>query len=69
MKFFCNSLENINKHEFYIAFDTLKHAVHWIRFISNGTLLSKIDIKDAYRILPVYPIDQLLQGILYGDQL
>jgi len=61
--------DGINKHEFHIAFDTLKHAVRWIRFIGNGALLSKIDIKDAYRILPVHPVDQLLQGILYGDQL
>jgi hypothetical protein len=61
--------DGIHRHEFHISFDTMKHAVRWIRFIGNGALLTKIDIKDAYRQLPVHPIDQLLQGIIYDNQL
>src|ERR1044072_2364698 len=61
--------DGIDKYEFQISFDTLKHAVQWIRFIGKGALLTKIDIKDAYRILPVHPLDQLLQGIVYNSLL
>src|ERR1044072_129617 len=61
--------DGIDKHEFKISFDTWKHAVRWIRHFGVGALLSKIDIKDAYRILPVHPIDQLLQGMVHDNQL
>ena len=61
--------DGILKHEFQISFDTLKHAVRWIRYIGKGALLTKVDIKDAYRNLPVNPIDQLLQGIIYDNKL
>lgn len=61
--------DGIDRHEFKISFDTLKHAVKWIRHFGEGALLSKIDIKDAYRILPVHPIDQLLQGMVHDDKL
>jgi hypothetical protein len=59
----------IDKHEFRISFDTLKHAVRWIRHFGEGALLSKIDIKDAYHNLPVHPVDQLLQGIVHDGKL
>jgi len=61
--------DGIDKHEFKISFDTLKHAVRWIRHFGVGALLSKIDIKDAYRILPVHPVDQLLQGMVHDNKL
>lgn len=61
--------DGIDKHEFRISFDTLKHAVRWIRHFGTGALLSKIDIKDAYRNLPVHPVDQLLQGIVHDGKL
>jgi hypothetical protein len=53
--------DGIDRHEFKISFDTLKHAARWIRHFGKGALLSKIDIKDAYRILSVHPVNQLLQ--------
>ena len=61
--------DGIDRHEFKISFDTLKHAVRWIRHFGKGALLSKIDIKEAYRILPVHPIDQLLQGMVLDGKL
>src|ERR1044072_6100819 len=61
--------DGIDKHEFKISFDTWKHAVRWIRHFGVGALLSKIDIKDAYRILPVHPVDQLLQGMVHDNKL
>ena len=61
--------DGIDRHEFKISFDTLKHAARWIRHFGPGSLLSKIDIKEAYRILPVHLIDQLLQGIICDNKL
>ena len=61
--------DGIDKHNFQISFDTIKHAVRWIRFIGYSALLTKIDIKDTYRIIPIYPVDQILQGMLLNDDL
>ena len=38
-------------------------AVHIIRKLGRGTRLVKLDIKDAYRIVPVHPADYHLLGI------
>jgi hypothetical protein len=59
----------IDRHEFKISFDTLKHAVRWIRYFGVGALMFKIDIKEAYRILPVHPVAQMRQGMAHDDKL
>ena len=35
------------------------------RRLSQGTLLAKLDIKSAYRLVPVHPSDRLLLGVLW----
>lgn len=49
--------------------ENLNHAIRWITYYGKGCLLPKIDIKDVYRILPVHPVDQVLQGITLEGQL
>ena len=38
-------------------------AIDMVRRLGRGTQLVKLDIKDAYRIIPVYPADYWLLGI------
>ena len=61
--------DGIDRHEFKISFDTLKHTTRWIRHFGPGLLLFKIDIKEVYRILPIHLIDQLLQGMICDNKL
>ena len=37
--------------------------------LGRGTMLAKIDIESAYRLLPVHPQDRILQAILWEGQL
>ena len=37
--------------------------------LDKGALLSKVDIKSAFRLLPVHPADRYLLGMQWKDQL
>ena len=46
-----------------ISYASVDDAVRMILQLGKGTLLAKLDIKEAYRIVPVYPGDRHLLGI------
>jgi hypothetical protein len=48
-----NSL--IDKDEFSLKYVTIDDAINVIRRLGRGSLLTKVDIKDAFRILPIHP--------------
>ena len=48
-----------------LKFASVDDAVTIIRRLGKGTLLLKIDIKDAYRLIPIHPDDYHLLGILW----
>src|SRR5205807_10087665 len=65
--------DGISKKEFEIKYENVAHAAKWIRFYGQNCQLVKVDIKEAYRNLPIHPLDQTLQGVvcegkLYFDQ-
>jgi hypothetical protein len=47
----------------YLQYASVDHAVEMIRSVGIGVLLVKLDLKDAYRLIPVHPDDQCLLGI------
>ena len=48
---------------------TVADAVEVIVERGRGTLLAKVDIKSAYRIIPVHPEDHQLLGMLWEGAL
>ena len=51
----------------------IAEAIRFIRMVGLGTLLLKVDLKRAYHIVPVHPIDRHLfslcwEGQAYVDQ-
>lgn len=48
-----NSL--IDKDDFSLRYVTIDDAIHVIRQLGRGARLTKVDIKDAFRILPIHP--------------
>ena len=50
----------------YVSIDDVSRV---ITSLGRGTLLAKIDIKSAYRIVPVYPDDRPLLGMQWKGQL
>ena len=48
-----------------IHYASVDNAVEIIRSLGQGTLLTKFDLKDAYRIIPVHPSDHHRLGIMW----
>lgn len=49
----------------YVSVDDV---VSSILLMGRGTLMAKLDIKEAYRMVPVHPEDRLLLGMKWKDQ-
>ena len=52
-----------------IRYASLDDAVNLARTLGNGALLAKLDIKSAYRMVPVHPDDRPLLGIKWRDSI
>ena len=52
-----------------LAYKTVDDAMRIILHKGKGTLLAKLDLESAYRILPVHPDDRPLLGMEWKDQI
>ena len=51
-----------------LTYASVDNAVLIIQHLGQGTQLIKMDLKDAYRIIPVHPQDHHLLGIQWNNQ-
>ena len=51
-----------------VHYATIADAIRHIRAVGTGCFLSKTDIKNAFRIIPVHPTDYNLLGMKWRDQ-
>ena len=51
-----------------VHYATIADAIRHIRAVGTGCFLSKTDIKNAFRIIPVHPTDYNLLGLKWRDQ-
>lgn len=61
--------DGIDPTDFATKYENVNHAIRWIIEYGHRCLLSKIDIQDAYCILPVHPVDQVLQGLQHEGKI
>ena len=57
----------IPKHLSSIKYITIDNAIQDILKLGKGTMLAKIDIQSAFRLLPVHPTDRHLLGMSWTD--
>ena len=60
--------DGIDKDEFSLQYCSVKHAIDLIVKTGKGALMGKVDIKSAYRIIPVHPSDRYLLGMRWRDK-
>ena len=60
--------DGISKEEFTLRYSTVDDAVRIIRDLGPDTLLAKMDIKSAFRTIPVRPEDRELLGIYWQQK-
>ena len=49
-----------------VSYASLDHAVRMAKSMGRGTLLAKLDLKEAYRAVPVHPSDQRLLAVSWS---
>ena len=59
--------DGIPKNLSSIMYITIDNAIQEILRLGRGTMLAKIDIKNAFRLLPVHPSDRHLLGMSWSD--
>ena len=50
-----------------ICYSSINYVVRIIQSLGNGTLMAKLDLKAAYRSVPVHPEDRLLLGTWWEE--
>ena len=60
--------DGISKESSSITYTTTDHAVEAILKSGKGTLMAKLDIKQAYRNIPVHPTDRPLLGMSWDGK-
>ena len=58
--------DGISSHLCSLSYITGDDAIHQILQTGKGTLLAKVNIKSAFRLLPVHPADRHLLGMKLG---
>ena len=61
--------DGINEELCSLQYSSVDNAVSIIQMLGHSTLLIKIDLKDAYRMVPIHPVDQPLLGISWQDNI
>jgi len=61
--------DNIPSHLCSLSYITVDEAIHQILKTGQGTLLAKVDIKSAFRLLPVHPADRHLLGMKWRENI
>jgi hypothetical protein len=59
--------DGINKDEFPVSYSKVDNANALILKRGKGALMGKVDIKNAYRIVPIHPDDYYLLGMQWRD--
>ena len=51
----------------HIAFSLVEDAAHLMYYLGPSTLLAKMDVSEAYRLVSVHPEDCIFQGVQWQD--
>ena len=58
---------NLHQKSFITHYKPIRKVTTAALALGRGTLMAKMDIKEAYRLAPVHPEDRLLPGMTWQD--
>ena len=61
--------DNIRRELTHIAFSSVEDAAHLMHYLGPNTLLAKMDISEAYRLIPIHPEDRVFLGVQWEDSI
>ena len=59
--------DSIRRQYTHLAYSSVDDAAHVMHYLGKNSLMAKIDIKDAYRIIPVHPEDRPFLAVRWRD--
>ena len=60
--------DNLCRHLTHVAYSSVEDATMLMHALGPGTMLAKIDIQSAYRIIPIHPSERPFLGMLWHNQ-
>ena len=60
--------DNLRRELTHVAYSSVEDAALLVHQLGRDTLMAKIDIQDAYRIIPIHPEDRRFLGIQWQGQ-
>ena len=60
--------DSISQERCSLSYVSVDDVVRLVLELGPGSLLAKLDIQSAYRIVPVYPADRWLLGMVWNGQ-
>ena len=60
--------DGISKEDFSLTYVSVDDAIERMLLLGKGCLLCKVDVQEAFRIVPVHPDDRNLLGFCYKDE-
>ena len=63
----CSVNDAIQQELCSVSYASLDHVVQLVQSLGRGTRLAKLDLKEAYRAVPVHPSDQRLLAVSWMD--
>ena len=60
--------DNLRRELTHVAYSSVEDATMMLHSLGEGTMMAKVDIKEAYRIVPIHPHDRLYLGIQWKDR-
>ena len=61
--------DNLDRAQCSIKYTSIDDAVAILRNLGRGALMAKLELKDAYRIVPIHPQDRPLLGMRWRDSI
>ena len=58
-----------NNTSIYVAHSTLEDAAYLVNYLGTNVLLAKVDIKEAYRTIPIHPAERSFLGLYWKRQM
>ena len=60
--------DSIRRQFTHVAYSSVEDAAHLMQHFGTNAQLAKIDVKEAYRIIPIHPEDRPFLGLCWRDQ-
>ena len=58
-----HSVSDLQHHLSHVSYSSTDAAAMLMHFLGPGTLMAKIDIQNAYRLVPIHPADRCFLGV------